>query len=188
MSFQDVRLASMLRPTNNNSRTISIGQHEVSTPSTMTQSCATNTMYHNYQRDDINVGRKNNSNGPRYSPHLVLDVTQSNFLPGNGGSYESYMSNNESYDSSYDTLEPTDRAPESLIKPVIRPRTNIKNMSKKSDYLGKKQKVKLVKDNKRNVLNSFSNVSAEILQFQQMVSSLGQQIYGLGKAPAELWK
>ena len=175
MSFQDLRISSMFRPTNN--RTISANQHEVSTPSTMSQSYALSTSTnstHNYQRDDINVGRKNiSNNGQRYSTHLVLDVPQSNFLPVDNPSYD--MSNNDSYDSSYDTLEPTGFAPESLIKPVIRPRnTNTNNnISKKSDYLGKKQKVKLVvKDNKKNILNSFSNVSAEILQFQVRKMSL----------------
>jgi len=174
MSFQDVRLSSMFRSTGNN-RTILLSE-QPSTPSTISQSLATH--HSNYQRDDINVERKNNSNGHRY---LAVDgVSPQNiaFSSINNGSYESY-------DSSYGTLESTDRAPETLIKPVIRPRTN-HNASKNSDYLGKTQKVKLVKD--KNTLKSFSLVSGEILHFQQMVSSLGQQIYGLGNAPAELWK
>ena len=61
---------------------------------------------HNYQRDDINVNRKNiSTNVQRFLTHLYLDVPQSNIFAVDHPTYD--ISNNDTYDSSYDTLEPT---------------------------------------------------------------------------------
>ena len=74
-------------------------------PRSYALSTSTNSNY-NYQRDDINVSRKNiSTNVQRFSTHLFLDVPQSNVLPVDHPTYD--VSNNNTYDSSYDALEPT---------------------------------------------------------------------------------